>query len=74
MKCAICKNGYTNPGTITVVLEKEHTTLIFKEVPADICTNCGEEYVSDEVNHQLLLKANDALQRNVSLELLQFAA
>ena len=35
---------------------------------ADICANCGEEYVSDEVNHQLLLKANDALQRNVSLE------
>ena len=74
MKCAICKNGNTKPGTATVVLEKQQTTLIFKEVPADVCENCGEEYISADVNHQLLMKANDALQRNVSLELLQFAA
>lgn len=74
MKCAICKNGYTKPGTTTVVLEKEQTVLVFKEVPACICENCGEEYVTSEVNAQLLEKANDALNRKVTLELLEFAA
>jgi YgiT-type zinc finger domain-containing protein len=74
MKCAICKNGNTKPGKITVVLEKKDTTLIFKQVPADVCENCGEEYVSADVNRQLLMKASDAFNRNVSLELLQFAA
>ncbi|MBN1781146.1 type II toxin-antitoxin system MqsA family antitoxin [bacterium] len=74
MKCAICKNGVTKSGKITVVLEKQQTTLIFKGVPAEVCENCGEEYISSEVNGQLLKRSNDALERNVSLELLQYAA
>ena len=74
MKCAICKNGMTKDGKITVVLEKHQTTLIFKGVPAHICENCGEEYISSDVNELLLKKSKDALDRNVSLELLQYAA
>ena len=74
MKCAICRNGYTKPGTTTVVLEKDQTTLIFKVVPSEICENCGEEYVSSETNQKILNRANDALQRNVSLEMQDFAA
>ena len=74
MKCAICKNGYTKPGKTTVVLEKNKTTLVFKDVPAEICENCGEEYVSSETNEKILKLANDAIKRNVSLELLEFAA
>jgi YgiT-type zinc finger domain-containing protein len=48
MKCAICRNGMTESGYATVVLEKEGTTLVFKNVPAQICNNCGEEYISSE--------------------------
>lgn len=46
MKCAICRNGYTIEGNITVVLERDQTTLVFKKVPAKICENCGGEYLS----------------------------
>ncbi|MEA3231452.1 MAG: type II toxin-antitoxin system MqsA family antitoxin, partial [Thermodesulfobacteriota bacterium] len=60
MKCAICHNGYTVKGHITVVLERDQSTLVFKNVPAKICENCGEEYLSEETNHELLKKANDA--------------
>ncbi len=74
MKCAICKNGLTKDGHITVTLENEETTLVFRDVPAQICDNCGEEYVSDETNARLLTLAQDASHRGVSLELLKFAA
>lgn len=74
MKCAICRNGHTKPGTTTIVLQKDQSTLVFKEVPAEICENCGEKYVSSEVNAQLLEEAHDALERHVSLELREFAA
>lgn len=74
MKCAICHNGYTVKGHITVVLERDQSTLVFKNVPAKICENCGEEYLSEETNHELLKKANDAADRGVDLELLRFAA
>jgi|SaaInlLV_10m_DNA_4_1040232.scaffolds.fasta_scaffold31497_2 YgiT-type zinc finger domain-containing protein len=72
MKCAICKQGNTLAGTTTVVLEKNDTTLLFKKVPADVCDNCGEEYVSSEVTKELLSRASKESKRGVSLELLNF--
>ncbi|MBS1254228.1 MAG: hypothetical protein MAG581_00017 [Deltaproteobacteria bacterium] len=74
MKCAICRNGVTQNGRITVVLEKDHTTVVCKNVPADVCENCGEEYVSSKTNGELLTKAQEALKRGVDLEMLRFAA
>ena len=57
MKCAICRNGMTNEGVTTVVLERGQTRLVFKYVPAQICDNCGEEYISSSVNKALLSHA-----------------
>ncbi len=74
MKCAICRNGHTVKGHITVVLEREQSTLVFKKVPAKICENCGEEYLSEEINRKLLERAREAVERGVDLELLRFAA
>ncbi len=74
MKCAICQNGVTIEGYVTIVLERDHTTLVFKKVPAMICDNCGEEYVSAEVNKALLSRAREELERGVVLEMLNFAA
>lgn len=74
MKCAICRNGQTTGGHITVVLEREQSTLVFKNVPAQICENCGEEYLNENINRTLLKKAEDAFERGVDLELLRFAA
>ena len=54
MKCAICRNGKTEDSYATVVLERDKTTLVFKYVPAKICDNCGEEYISSDVNKALL--------------------
>ena len=74
MKCAICRNGTTTDGYITTVLEREQTTVVFKKVPAQICNNCGEEYVSAEVNESLLSKAHVEWERGITLEMLDFAA
>ena len=46
MKCPVCKNGDTNSGSATVTLERRGTTLVFKDVPADVCGNCGEAFHS----------------------------
>jgi YgiT-type zinc finger domain-containing protein len=42
MKCVICKQGETQPGTTTMTLERDTTTLVFKNVPAQVCENCAE--------------------------------
>lgn len=74
MKCAICRNGETSTGYITVLLERGETTLVFKNVPAQVCENCGEEYLPSETNKALLQKANDAVERGVDFEMLRYAA
>ncbi len=43
MKCAICKQGETQPGKATVTLERCGSVVVFKSVPTEICSNCGEE-------------------------------
>jgi len=55
MKCIICKHGETKPGKTSVTLERDNMTLVFKGVPADVCQNCGEEYI-DEKTTDLILK------------------
>lgn len=74
MKCAICKNGSTKNEHVTVTLDRDQTILVFKDVPAQVCDNCGEEYISAEINRRLLDLASEAARRGVKLELLQYAA
>ncbi len=74
MKCAICRNGTTENGYTTVLLERDDTTLVFKNVPAQICSNCGEEYISSEINRAILSRAREESDRGITLEMLRFAA
>jgi YgiT-type zinc finger domain-containing protein len=74
MKCAICRNGETSPHTITVTLNRSGTTLVFKDVPADVCENCGEEYLNSETTRNLLNKAEKAIEHGSDFELLRYAA
>jgi YgiT-type zinc finger domain-containing protein len=74
MNCAICKNGITRSGTVTVTLQRGDTTVILKQVPADVCENCGEYYLSNEVAAQVLEKAESAVKSGAEVEILRFAA
>ena len=74
MKCAICRHGTATDGNITIVLEREQTTVVFKKVPPPICDNCGEEYVSTEVNEALRSQAHAEWERGITLAMLNFAA
>ena len=47
MKCVICKHGETKEGTTTVTFDRDGMTLVVKDVPAQVCTNCGEDYVDE---------------------------
>jgi len=74
MKCVICKHGETQPGKVTVTLERGNTTLVFKNVPAEVCENCGEAYVDDVTTEQLLMTAESAVEAGVQVEVREFIA
>ena len=72
MKCVICKTGETRPGKTTVTLEREDMTLVFKSVPADVCTNCGEAYVGEDTSSQLLKAADEAVRCGVQVDVREY--
>ena len=74
MNCVVCKHGETRPGEVTVTLQRGDTTVILKQVPAEVCENCGEHYLSDEVTGQVMKKAEAAVKSGVEVEILRFAA
>ncbi len=74
MKCSICKHGETAPGLVTVSLPRQETTVIFKKVPADVCNNCGEYYLDENVTERLTAQAENAVKDGAEVEILRFVA
>ncbi len=74
MKCVVCKHGETQPGVTTVTLSRGDTTVVFKRVPAQICENCGEEYVDEAITLRLLAIAEEAARAGVQVDVREFIA
>jgi len=74
MRCVLGKHGDARPGTVTVTLQRGETTVIIKEVAADICENCGEYYLEASIADKVLAMAEEAVRKNVEVEILRFAA
>jgi len=68
----ICKHGETKQGTTTVTLEKGSSTIIFKEVPAQICDNCGEKYIDESTTKELLNKAREIVKNGVEVDIRKY--
>ncbi|MCX6635966.1 MAG: type II toxin-antitoxin system MqsA family antitoxin [Acidobacteria bacterium] len=45
-----------------------------RSVPADVCDNCGEYYLSSEVAGQVMDKAQAAVSSGAEVEIVKFAA
>ena len=75
MKCVIYKKGETQPGKVTVTLDKDGATVVFRGVPARICSNCGEEYYVDgDITVSLLVSAAEAARSGIEVEVRQYGA
>jgi len=74
MTCVVCKHGQTRPQHVSVTLERGPLTLVFKSVPADVCDNCGEQYVGTQTTARLLAEAEKAAAAGVQVEVRTYAA
>jgi YgiT-type zinc finger domain-containing protein len=74
MKCSICKQTETRPGKVTLTLERDGVTLVIKGVPAEVCPNCGEEYVDECTTRKLLKTAEEAVQVGVQVDIRDYVA
>ena len=74
MKCVICKKGETKFGNATVTLAKDGATLVFRGVPAQVCANCGEEFIDGDITARLLSSAVEAAKLGVEVEVRQYSS
>jgi len=74
VNCVLCRHGETKPGHVSTTLERGTTTIVVRDVPAEVCQNCGEHYLSETVTASLLRLAEEAVQKGVELEIRRFAA
>lgn len=74
MKCAVCEQRNTRPGTATVTLERDGMILVFRKVPAEVCEVCGEEYVGEQTTSRLLTEAEEAARAGVQVDIREYVA
>ena len=72
MKCVICQFGETEAGTTTVALTRGETTVVIRDVPAQICTTCGEEYVDATTGKRLSQIAENAVNEGVQVDVRRY--
>lgn len=73
MTCIVCHNGETRPGTTTVTFHHDGRTVVVNEVPAEVCENCGEAYIAEDVTAKVLKIAADARKMQAQVLVRNFA-
>jgi len=55
-------------------LDRGEATLVFRGVPAQVCENCGEQYVDEQTTARLLSQAETAIRGGVQVEVRNYLA
>ena len=68
------RTGKRAPATSPSRSSDGKCTVIIKEVPADVCRNCGEHYVSEEISAELQRRVEQAAGTGDEVTVLLYAA
>ena len=60
MNCIICRQAELIDGFTSIPFERDEFRLLINNVPAQVCPNCGEAIVDEDVAIRLIGKAQDA--------------
>ena len=74
MKRTVCKTGDTRAGMPTVTLQRDQSVVVIRDVPAEICENCGEYYLSEPTASRVYAEADATVRRHVEVEIQRYAA
>ncbi|WP_445370972.1 type II toxin-antitoxin system MqsA family antitoxin [Methylomonas sp. HW2-6] len=72
MQCPICKFGFMIDALSNVSLDSGEAVLIFKNVPAKVCNNCGEEYFEGNITASILAQASSPLSQSSQFQVRRF--
>ncbi len=71
-RCPIC-NGEKEQGKVTFTVDLGTNLIVIREIPATICSLCGEEWISDEVAENIEAMVKEAKNKNRTIEVVNFS-
>ena len=74
MKCIVCKTGTVSSGTTTLSIDNGTTVVVIRNVPAQICSNCGEEYIDADTMKEIETLVDSAQKAGLNIAVQQFHA
>jgi YgiT-type zinc finger domain-containing protein len=74
MECVICKTGKTEEGLSTAMFEQDGSIVVVKDIPAQVCAQCGEAYFSNQMSKLLYARVQKALESGTELEVIRMRA
>jgi YgiT-type zinc finger domain-containing protein len=72
MQCSACRDGETNPGLVTLTFDRGSTTVVYRDVPAEVCLACGEQFVAPEITALAMSQIDAAIARGTELEIVRW--
>jgi YgiT-type zinc finger domain-containing protein len=69
LNCAVCRKGETKPGKSVFRLANGNQVFVLKNIPSNICRDCGEEYIDEEITKLVLQNAHDSFEKNLGSDL-----
>ena len=70
--CPWC-GGDKRPGTTTFTAELGFGVVVVRKVPALVCNQCGEEWISDETAGRIEAIVSEARKKKSQVEVTAFA-
>lgn len=67
MKCVICKRDETQSDFATLSVVEGESTLVVKDVPADICVDCGDRYLTEGVGKRVLTLVDEMVRSGLEV-------
>ena len=72
MKCVVCRQAETRRGFATITLQRAGATFVLKDVPAQVCSNCGEEYIDAKVTADVLRSTEKLARVGAQVDIRRF--
>ena len=69
--CPLC-GGTKQPGTTTFSAELGYGVVVIRHVPATVCSQCGADWIADEIAARIEQAVADARAKHSPVEVLAF--
>ena len=72
-KCPLC-GGKIEEGTTTFTVDFGRGVVVVRHVPAEVCGQCGEAWIPDDIAEQLEKTVQTSKKQNRQFEVIDMAA